>query len=108
VHACIVWCAAQHCACFFLQERQAMAQEIERLQHEEQVAALEKKKRAAALMAEVAAANAQQIARKKQLTEQEREEEARIAEYIRQKDAREQVRWHCVRCWQGPRLQLSG
>lgn len=68
-----------------------MAQEIERLQREEQVAALEKKQRAAALMAEVAAANAQQITRKHQLSEQEREEEARIAKYIRQKDAREQV-----------------
>jgi hypothetical protein len=75
-----------------MQERQAMAQEIERLQHEEQLSALEKKQRAAALMEEVAAANAQQIERKKQLAEQEREEEARIAEYIRQKDAREQVR----------------
>lgn len=69
-----------------------MAQEIERLQHEEQLSALEKKQRAAALMEEVVAANAQQIERKKQLAEQESEEEARIAEYIRQKDAREQVR----------------
>lgn len=43
-------------------------------------------------MAEVAAANAQQIQRKKQLAEQEKQEEACIAEYIRQKDAREQVR----------------
>lgn len=68
-----------------------MAREIERLQHEEQGAAREKKQRAAALMAEVAAANAQQITRKQELAEQEREEEARIAEYIRQKDAREQV-----------------
>lgn len=69
-----------------------MAQEIERLQHEEQLSTLEKKQRAAALMAEVAAANAQQIERKKQLAEQEKEEEACIAEYIRQKDAGEQVR----------------
>lgn len=69
-----------------------MAQEIKRLQEEEQAASLEKKQRAAALMAEVAAANAQQIQRKKQLAEQEKQEEACIAEYIRQKDAREQVR----------------
>lgn len=68
-----------------------MAQEIERLQQEEQAASLEKKQRAAALMAEVAAANAKQIQRKRELAEQEKQEEARIAEYIRQKDAREQV-----------------
>jgi hypothetical protein len=72
-----------------------MAQEIKRLQEEEQAASLEKKVRAAALMAEVAAANAQQIQRKKQLAEQEKQEEACIAEYIRQKDAREQVCYGC-------------
>lgn len=40
---------------------------------------------------QVAAANAEQIARKKMLAEQEHEEEMRIADYLRQKDAREQV-----------------
>jgi hypothetical protein len=79
-----------------------MADEIERLQHEEKMSSLEKKQRAAALMAEVAAANAQQIARKKQLAEQEQEEEARIAEYIRQKDAREQVRMTVTGAWPKP------
>jgi nicotinamide riboside kinase len=43
-------------------------------------------------MMQVAASNAEQIERKKQLAQQEWEEEMRIAEYIRQKDAREQVR----------------
>jgi hypothetical protein len=43
------------------------------------------------LLLQVAASNAQQIARKHQLAEQEEEEEARIADYIRQKDAREQA-----------------
>lgn len=41
---------------------------------------------------QVAASNAEQIERKKQLEQQEWEEEMRIAEYIRRKDAREQVR----------------
>jgi hypothetical protein len=54
---------------------------------------------------QVAASNSEQIERKKQLAQQEWEEEMRIAEYIRQKDAREQVRlrtglgdeqWHTV------------
>lgn len=43
------------------------------------------------MAAQVAAANAEQIARKKVLAEQEHAEEMRIADYIRQKDAREQV-----------------
>jgi hypothetical protein len=41
---------------------------------------------------QVAASNAEQIERKTQLAQQECEEEMRIAEYIRRKDAREQVR----------------
>lgn len=45
-------------------------------------------------MSQVSAANAEQIARKKMLAEQEHEEEMRIAQYIRQKDAREQVLRH--------------
>eukprot|EP00879_Flechtneria_rotunda_P023804 GHRR01025204.1.p1 GENE.GHRR01025204.1~~GHRR01025204.1.p1 ORF type:complete len:332 (+),score=147.31 GHRR01025204.1:496-1491(+) len=73
------------------QEREAMMRELERLQQEEAAAARQKKLRAAALMEEVAAANAEQIGRKKMLMEQERQEELRIAEYIRQKDARDQV-----------------
>ncbi|WIA11863.1 hypothetical protein OEZ85_011949 [Tetradesmus obliquus] len=73
------------------QERMAMARELERLQHEEAAAAAAKKARAAALMEEVAASNAEQIERKKQLEQQEWEEEMRIAEYIRRKDAREQA-----------------
>jgi hypothetical protein len=42
-------------------------------------------------MLEVAAANAEQIERKRQQAGREAEEEMRIAEYIRQRDAREQV-----------------
>jgi hypothetical protein len=45
---------------------------------------------------QVAASNAEQIERKKQLAQQEWEEEMRIAEYIRRKDAREQV-WLTVK-----------
>lgn len=50
--------------------------------------------------AQVAAANAEQIARKKVLVEQEHAEEMRIADYIRQKDAREQVQCIKGQLWQ--------
>lgn len=44
------------------------------------------------LMKEVSEANEEQIARKRAEAERERDEEMRVAEYIRQRDAREQVR----------------
>lgn len=44
-----------------------------------------------ASLTQVAAANAEQIQRKKLLAQQELEEQARIADYIRRKDAHEQV-----------------
>jgi hypothetical protein len=44
-----------------------------------------------ALMVEVSEANDEQIARKRAAAEREREDDMRIAEYIRQRDAREQV-----------------
>ena len=65
---------------------------MERLKEEEVVASYEKKQRAAVLMEEVAHANAAQISRKQEQRLREQEEEMRIAQYIRQKDAREQVR----------------
>lgn len=68
-----------------------MQRELARLALEEAAAAADKRARAAALMAEVADANADQIEGKRQQAEREREEEARIADYIRQRDAREQV-----------------
>ena len=60
-----------------------------------------------ALMREVSEANEDQIARKRAEAERERDEEMRVAEYIRQRDAREQVRfsrvlfeaWKCHFCW---------
>jgi delta 1-pyrroline-5-carboxylate dehydrogenase len=69
-----------------------MMRELERLKEAEIVAAQEKAQRAAALMAEVAASNAAQIARKAAEREREAAEELRIAEYIRLKAAREEVR----------------
>lgn len=74
-----------------MQERLQMMREIERLKEEEMNTAIEKKRRAEALVAEVAAANAEQINRKEAMRQQEREDDLRIAEYIRHKDAREQV-----------------
>jgi hypothetical protein len=47
-------------------------------------------------LTQVAAANAEQIQRKKLLAQQELEEEARIADYIRRKDAHEQVGLDCM------------
>eukprot|EP00775_Hariotina_reticulata_P006096 gene6096-6333_t len=73
------------------QERQQMVAELARLQEEETAAARAKRQRASALMQEVAGANAEQIRRKRLLAQQELEEEARIAQYIVQKDAREQA-----------------
>ena len=43
------------------------------------------------MMQEVAKANREQISRKDEAKLQEKEEEQRILEYIRQRDAREQV-----------------
>jgi predicted ATPase with chaperone activity len=75
----------------YMQERLQLLREMERLKEEEVVAAYEKKQRAAALMQEVAQANAAQISRKQEQRCLEQEEEMRIAQYIRHKDAREQV-----------------
>lgn len=73
------------------QERAQMLKEIERLAHEEAAAAGEKRARSQALMCQVTEANQDQIARKREQAERELEDELRIAEYIRQRDAREQA-----------------
>ncbi|KAI8464416.1 MAG: tumor suppressor, Mitostatin-domain-containing protein [Monoraphidium minutum] len=73
------------------QERAQMLRELERLKEEEARAAADRRARAAALMREVAEANEDQIARKAAAAERDRDEELRVAEYIRQRDAREQA-----------------
>ncbi|KAG2500981.1 hypothetical protein HYH03_000803 [Edaphochlamys debaryana] len=73
------------------QERMQMLKEIERLKEEEMQAAIEKKLQAKVLMEEVADANAEQIRRREQMKVREKEEEGRIADYILQKDLREQA-----------------
>jgi hypothetical protein len=55
-------------------------------------AAIEKKLAATALVAEVAAANSEQIRRKEVMKLRDRDEDQRIAEYILNKELREQVR----------------
>ncbi|KAF5826155.1 tumor suppressor, Mitostatin-domain-containing protein [Dunaliella salina] len=72
------------------QERIQMLREAERLKEEELQQAIEKKMQAQALLSEVAAANAEQIRRKELLKVREKEEDMKILEYIRAKDAREQ------------------
>lgn len=73
------------------QERQAMMRELERLKAEEARAAVEKKQQASVLMEQVKTANAEQIKRKDVLKHYEREEDARIAQYVRQKELREEA-----------------
>ncbi len=73
------------------QERMQMLREMERIKEEEMQAQIEKKLQAKALMEEVAAANSEQIRRKEHLKVREKEEDLRIADYILQKELREQV-----------------
>jgi len=73
------------------QERKHMLQEIERLRQEEEAAAVAKRVQGLRLLEEVAIANATQIERKKDLLNQEREEEERITLYIKRKEAKEQA-----------------
>lgn len=72
------------------QERIQVMKEIERLKEEEMQAQIEKKLQARALMEEVAAANQEQIKRKEINKQREKEEELRIAQYIIEKELREQ------------------
>lgn len=60
-------------------------------QAEEEKEKARKAAEVASLMAEVAATNAEQIKRKELMKVREQEEDARIADYVRQKDLKEQV-----------------
>lgn len=72
------------------QEKALMLKEIERLKEADLTAQIEKRVQAQELMVQVAAANAEQIHRKEEVKHREKEEDARIAIYIRSKEAREQ------------------
>ncbi|KAI7840290.1 hypothetical protein COHA_006072 [Chlorella ohadii] len=72
------------------QEGEAMKRRIQALKEEEQRREEERKAAAAALMDEVARGNAELAERKRQQRVAEVEENRRIAEYIRQRDQREQ------------------
>lgn len=73
------------------QERIQMLKEIERLKEMELQAQIEKKLQAKELMEQVAAANSEQIKRKELMKIREKQEEVKITQYIRAKEAREQV-----------------
>lgn len=72
-------------------ERRHMQAEQERLAREDAERAAEKARQGKLLMEEVMRTNAEQLDRKRVLKDQEREEEQRIAEYIRLRDAREEA-----------------
>ena len=70
-------------------DRRHMLSEMQRMKDEEQEEARRKRESGAALLAEVASANAAQLDRKRIVREFEREEEARIAAYLAEKDRRD-------------------
>ena len=72
------------------QEREAMLRQNEELKAEETRVAALKIEQGKRLLDEVATSNAEQISLKRLEKEREREEERRIAAYIREKEAREQ------------------
>ncbi|CAD7697326.1 unnamed protein product [Ostreobium quekettii] len=71
-------------------EREHMLREVERLKEEERKQQVRKKLVADTMMEEVAVANAEQIKRKEVMKEREKAEDARILDYIRQRDKRQQ------------------
>jgi hypothetical protein len=73
------------------QEQEAMLRHIERMREEDLKETLKKKDASRRLMEDVALANAEQIRLKSRQHEMEQEEERQIAEYIREKQLREQA-----------------
>mmetsp|Transcript_48018 Transcript_48018/g.153922 ORF Transcript_48018/g.153922 Transcript_48018/m.153922 type:complete len:524 (+) Transcript_48018:49-1620(+) len=71
------------------QEARAMLREIERLKEDEAVQVQRKKDAGRRLLAEVARANRDQIEQKKRIEEAEKEEDQRIAAYLRKKELKE-------------------
>jgi len=73
------------------QEQDAVLRHIERMREEDRLETLRKKEASRKLMEDVAIANAEQIRLKSRQHEMEQEEEQQIAEYIREKQSREQA-----------------
>lgn len=73
------------------QEREAMLRQLERLKEEDLLKAEMKKEAAKKLMEEVAASNGQMIRMKELKRQKEIDEDQRIAAYLEEKAAREQV-----------------
>lgn len=73
-------------------EREAMLRQIERLKQDEKEKEEERRKAGKALLEEAAHANAEQIKRKDTVRQKLAEEEQRIADYIAEKDRKEQER----------------
>jgi len=71
------------------QERIIMLKEMERMKEEELAQQIERKLAGKALMEEVAASNSEQIKRKELQKVREKEEDVKILEYTRARDARE-------------------
>ena len=74
-----------------MQERLQMTREIARIKELDQKAAEDKVHRAAVMAGEVEKINSAQVERKRAVAEREILEDAMIAEYVRQRDLREQV-----------------
>jgi len=72
------------------QDKQQMLAEIERMKEEELQQQYEKRVAGRKLLEEVAKANQAQIERKKMIVHAEKEEDSRIAMYLREKELREQ------------------
>jgi len=73
-------------------EREAMLRQIDRLKHEEKAKDEERRVQGKKLLEEAALANKEQISRKDEARHKMAEEEQRIADYIADKDRREQER----------------
>lgn len=72
------------------QEQEAMLRHIDKMKDEDRSDASRKKDSAKRLMEDIALANAEQIRLKNRQREMEQEEERQIAEYVREKEKREQ------------------
>lgn len=72
------------------QEQDAMLRHIERMRDDDRLEAVKKKEGAKRLMEDVALANAEQIRLKNRQREMEQEEERQIADYIKEKETRDQ------------------
>ena len=75
-----------------------MTKEIARIKELDRKGVEDKVRRAAIMAGEVEKINSAQVERKRAVAEREILEDAMIAEYVRQRDLREQVRPRCLQC----------